>query len=517
LIWKVLAHPYFFPVFGKNIVLYCAIFSIIYWFPYPWFFFQFFPTSLTFLQFSVKEKEKTMSYQIFISLRFAEAGPEANALKSSLEARGISTFLCSVLPGVDISSEIAEALHGCQLAIIMGTKTYGKNTGVGFSTFEELRYIYEQKKPFFLVKMCDRFEELATVFRLGKSVSYLEWLPPCPMPGDLISKIVERLASVASGFSSIEQRNPVYASNLQGEMKDEARTKETQETRVLSSSFYDPFNAADFPVVECDPLCDPSSGKFKSIRLAMQSVAPGTKIHLHPGIYYEDVTIDNFVYILGTGKTREKVKIQGRCVIIADCRIENVSFFHSPLFEGVVAKVPIVTVSRCRLQLISCSISGNGTGLQVEGSNSIIKDCWVHNCSAFGVIFKSEAKSLLEDSKIYSNALANIFITERSSPVVRRNAIYEGHQSGIYVVDAMGIIEDNQVYGNAHAGIATSHGGFPIVRRNCVSESMRYGAIYVFSGGRGFFEDNDLRENRWGGIQITEKCRPHVHFHNNLL
>jgi hypothetical protein len=155
-----------------------------------------------------------MSYQIFISLRFAEAGREANALKNALEARGISTFLCAVLPGVDISSEIAEALHGCQLAIIMGTKTYGKNTGVGFSTFEELRYIYEQKKPFFLVKMCDRFEEHQTVFRLGNSVSYLEWLPPRPMPGDLISKIVERLASVAGGFSSTEQRNPVYFANL---------------------------------------------------------------------------------------------------------------------------------------------------------------------------------------------------------------------------------------------------------------------------------------------------------------
>jgi hypothetical protein len=143
-----------------------------------------------------------MSHQLFISLRFAEAGNEASALKNALEAKGISTFLCAVNPGGDIAREIVNALHGCQLAIIMGTKTYGKDTGAGFSTFEELRFIINERKPFFLVKMCERFEEHETRFRLDSSVAYYQWPPGHPLPADLVPKIVEKLSSVTSSSSS---------------------------------------------------------------------------------------------------------------------------------------------------------------------------------------------------------------------------------------------------------------------------------------------------------------------------
>jgi hypothetical protein len=160
--------------------------------------------------------ETKMSYQIFISLRFAEAGNEATTLKLALEEKGISTFLCAVHPGGDIAREIVNALHNCQLAIIMGTRTYGKDTGAGFSTFEELRFIHGQKKPFFLVKMCDRFEEPETVFRLDSSVSYFLWFPGSPIPGDLVTKILERLESTVSmGSEFMEKlRLPVPTSTM---------------------------------------------------------------------------------------------------------------------------------------------------------------------------------------------------------------------------------------------------------------------------------------------------------------
>jgi hypothetical protein len=139
-----------------------------------------------------------MSYRIFISVRFEEAFKEAEALKTALEARGISTFLCAVHPGGDIALEIVNALRNCQLAIIMGTKTYGKDTGIGYSTFEELRFIHGQKKPFFLVKMCEKFEEPETIFRLDSSVSYFQWLSEHPLADDLVDKIIEKLTSVSA-------------------------------------------------------------------------------------------------------------------------------------------------------------------------------------------------------------------------------------------------------------------------------------------------------------------------------
>jgi hypothetical protein len=79
----------------------------------------------------------------------------------------------------------------------MGTKTYGKNTGVGFSTFEELRFIHT-KKPFFLIKMCEMFEEPETMFRLGDSISWFQWISERSMPDDLVDKIIEKLTSVSA-------------------------------------------------------------------------------------------------------------------------------------------------------------------------------------------------------------------------------------------------------------------------------------------------------------------------------
>jgi hypothetical protein len=153
-------------------------------------------------------------YQVFISLRFAESENEANALKNALEEKGISTFLCAVLPGGDIRREIVNALSSCQLAIIMGTKTYGRETSVGYSTFDELRFIHEERKPFFLVKMCERFEEAETRFLLGSSVCFIQWFPGSQMPGDLIAKIIEKLASTTVSVDPEQKENPGVLSQL---------------------------------------------------------------------------------------------------------------------------------------------------------------------------------------------------------------------------------------------------------------------------------------------------------------
>lgn len=79
---------------------------------------------------------------------------------------------------------LSSSLTHCKLVVILGTKTFGKRTGSDFGTLEELRYFLIEvilKKPFFLVKMCDTFEDLEeaeTFFRLPSSISYyFPWQP----------------------------------------------------------------------------------------------------------------------------------------------------------------------------------------------------------------------------------------------------------------------------------------------------------------------------------------------------
>jgi hypothetical protein len=102
---------------------------------------------------------------VFISFRFCEAEGQGVKLKEALEANGIRTFLCAVNAGDDIMGEVARNLRRSKLVVIMGSRTYSKKTKSACSTYEEMQYVMNEKRPFFLVKMCDSFEEdLAAVF-----------------------------------------------------------------------------------------------------------------------------------------------------------------------------------------------------------------------------------------------------------------------------------------------------------------------------------------------------------------
>lgn len=141
---------------------------------------------------------------VFISFRFGEAKTEAFALKAALKSCNISCFVCEVFEGEDIASAIIQALCGCKLVLILGTESYGHNTGAGFSSFEELRFIFNEKKPFFLVKMCERFSEPETRFRIGNETAYFHWSPGTPLPEDLVPRIKQRLANLQCSGVTLE-------------------------------------------------------------------------------------------------------------------------------------------------------------------------------------------------------------------------------------------------------------------------------------------------------------------------
>ena len=67
-------------------------------------------------------------------------------------------FLSNVAPGGNLQKEIAEALAGCQLVIILATKTYGKSTNALFDTCSEMNFVIGQRKPYYLIRMLP-FEE----------------------------------------------------------------------------------------------------------------------------------------------------------------------------------------------------------------------------------------------------------------------------------------------------------------------------------------------------------------------
>jgi len=129
---------------------------------------------------------------VFISLRFGEAMEEAKQLKAALQREGHDAYICEVAPGDDIEEVVIKRLDAAKMVIIMGTETYGSEGTVKFSTKEELRFIMEEEKPFFLVKMCDRFKDAGTRFKLTASKSYIMWKKGTPLPSNLISELEKK-------------------------------------------------------------------------------------------------------------------------------------------------------------------------------------------------------------------------------------------------------------------------------------------------------------------------------------
>ncbi len=102
---------------------------------------------------------------------------EAKELKAMIERTrpDAKCFLSGDNPnGADLGIIIPAALANAKMAIIMGSKTYGRKTESNFSTFEEMQDILSKKKHMFLLKMCEEWEEPKTRVMIG-SRKHKKW------------------------------------------------------------------------------------------------------------------------------------------------------------------------------------------------------------------------------------------------------------------------------------------------------------------------------------------------------
>lgn len=60
---------------------------------------------------------------------------------------------------------------------------------------------------------------------------------------------------------------------------------------------------------------------------------------------------------------------------------------------------------------------------------------------------------LLEDNDIYGNTLSGVWIKTDANPVLRRNKIYDGKESGVCVFsNGRGLLENNEIFNNLLSG-----------------------------------------------------------------
>ena len=190
-----------------------------------------------------------------------------------------------------------------------------------------------------------------------------------------------------------------------------------------------------------------------------------------------------------------------------------------------------------------------------EGGNPTVRRNRIHDGKKSGIYVYENGQGVLEDNEIFANALSGIAIKEGGNPTVRRNRIHDGKQSGIMSMrTARGCWKTTTSSpmrmpgsGSGRAAIrpcgATAstmasnrhlcleerpggagrqrhlrqcecrdqikEGGNPTVRRNRITDNG-YEAVWVYEGGRGTFEGNDLRGNKRGAWDIAADCADNI-------
>jgi parallel beta-helix repeat protein len=106
---------------------------------------------------------------------------------------------------------------------------------------------------------------------------------------------------------------------------------------------------------------------------------------------------------------------------------------------------------------------------------------------------------------ILSSAYSAITIHEGGRPTITRNEIRGSREGGgIFVYNGGGgTIEDNDIYDNELSGIGIKSDADPVIKNNRIYGSREGSGIFVHDGGRGTIENNDIYDNQLGGIEIN--------------
>jgi F-box protein 11 len=114
----------------------------------------------------------------------------------------------------------------------------------------------------------------------------------------------------------------------------------------------------------------------------------------------------------------------------------------------------------------------------------------------------------LEGCDIQSYAGSCVFIYRGADPLLRGNVIHDAAHHGIYVYEGgRGTMEDNQIIGCTQASVRVIEGSTPVFRRNVIRDGQASG-VWVTATGQGFFEGNTITGNGHCGVLIDNYGSP---------
>ncbi|KAF5835554.1 hypothetical protein DUNSADRAFT_7207 [Dunaliella salina] len=426
---------------------------------------------------SCRQGRRPEDFSIFLSFRVKESEPQALAFKRALESRGYSTFCssCDICSGDDWVRTICSALTGCQLVVVLATRSYGAPGTNAFATSEELATARREKKDMYIVPMTDYLEESVTRVLLGTMQKGKSWttapdivpddllddlLSVCKQRGmnpDLSSNAAQNLqhqenaslnGSQVQGGNGVRLTAPESSSAAQhvaGKPKEELEGHNNQEEpevhKMTTSSLPDLqqkvidatkdtqkehiFDLAGFE------LTGTLSG---NLMLPSRCALRNGKIHLpdNAKICASGSCNASFtgISIMGAHLMDCALEVlEGSTVAMADCEVSGggKEFFNAAVrLHGPGSK----------LSMHMCSLQSEGDGLNVQdGGTAILKSSKMDGNGGTGVYLEGKGSSLEAHlSSISSNGWHNSMVKDGASAKLRQCTLDGSKNRGLYAV-----------------------------------------------------------------------------------
>jgi parallel beta-helix repeat protein len=248
------------------------------------------------------------------------------------------------------------------------------------------------------------------------------------------------------------------------------------------------------------------SGRFVTVRSAIEAARPGDTIRIRPGIYFENIVVDSHVEIVGDGENSDAVVLcySGDHVVFASTdrgSIRNCTIIQQGEDHHCVC------ISKGCVCIEGCELSSSGwacVGICGESAHPYLCNNRLTYSNDNGIIVLSKGKGVIEGNEITGYTLQGVEVREEGNPVIRNNHIHGGKDSGIYInTKGRGWIEGNSVNNNGVNGIAVKFEGQPQCLRNNRIFGNRHRGIVVSKDSTARIEDsNRVTGNEMGDIVV---------------
>jgi parallel beta-helix repeat protein len=254
------------------------------------------------------------------------------------------------------------------------------------------------------------------------------------------------------------------------------------------------------------------NGHFTSISEALKNAIANSRLFVREGLYNENIVLDKSVEIIGDGAIENIIVrsmnssalvMQADKAIVRGLTLQGRGARNGKAFFAAEIQNGELVLENC--DITSDSLSG--VAVYGSGSNPLIKNCRIHDCSDSGFYIFDNARAQIENCDIYRNANVSVGITKGAAPTLKNCRIFDGENGGIVVWGnrAAGTIEDCQIYGHQLANVGVREYANPTFRRCKIFGGQDTG-IFVHESGYGSFEECDIYQNAQAEVGISQNA-----------